>query len=150
MARAVADDHEGAVEGFTRFLALMEGPSAPEDADAMRGLAHALRGRSRLALGEVPAGREDAAEAIRLDPDHPKGYRTRGMALEMMGRPREAITDYAELDAPPTRRRPRPPAPDGLAQAGAGDYEGMLSTVERLLDLLPEDVEARFAQAQCC
>jgi tetratricopeptide (TPR) repeat protein len=149
MTRAISNEHATAIEAFTRFLGLMDvHPDLPVDRPTMKSLAHALRGRSRLAVGDLPAARQDGSDAIFLDPDHPEGYRTRGMALEMMGAPREAITDYAELirlrpddDADAYRRM-------ASAQAGSGDHEGLLAALQHVLEIQPDDAEARFAQAQ--
>lgn len=149
MTRALANDHASAIEAFTRFLELVESqPETLDEKPTMKALAHALRGRSRLAVGDVAEGRQDGSDAIRLDPEHPEGYRTRGMALEMLGAPREAITDYAALirlrpddDSDAYRRM-------ASAQAGSGDHEGLLDSLERVLEIQPDDAEARFAQAQ--
>lgn len=85
IGRHSAGDLEGAIDDFTRAIALAGDFPA----------AFLARGRAWQAGKEADRARADYDQAIRLDPRHPAAYHNRGLLLGGGGRHREAIADYS-------------------------------------------------------
>jgi tetratricopeptide (TPR) repeat protein/tRNA A-37 threonylcarbamoyl transferase component Bud32 len=84
LARAYCNDYPGAIDDFTRVLALSTMDRAP--LLRQRGRLHLLSNAPQQAL-------RDFEEAIRLEPSHGDGYHGRGSALATLGRLPEAVAD---------------------------------------------------------
>jgi tetratricopeptide (TPR) repeat protein/tRNA A-37 threonylcarbamoyl transferase component Bud32 len=155
LARAGRGDLAGAIDDYTRALALKPGRPAPH---AHRGWAYALSDAPALAL-------HDFDEAIRLDPTDPDTYNGRGYALALLGRHREAAADVEEAlrrGSPAPTSRTLYNAARTLAQAAAAASEqaarrdpGLLrlsdgyldraqALVVRAIERLPADRRAAF------
>ena len=76
--------YEEAIKEFTKFL-----ETVPDDENKKIALYN--RGRAHNELGQHDSALEDGEKCLKIDPYWAKGYKCKGLALEGMGRPRDAI-----------------------------------------------------------
>jgi len=97
LARAGSQDHSGAIDDFTRAIALR-----PE-----RAVLYVRRGGLYLVSDAPKLALHDFREAVRLDPSDSDAFGGRGAALVRLGQHREAVADAEKalgLGAPTTDR----------------------------------------------
>ena len=73
-----------AISEFSKYL-----DTSPDDTE--KKVAHYNRGMAHHHLGQHIKALEDGEECIKMDPFWAKGYKCKGMALERMNKPRDAI-----------------------------------------------------------
>ena len=61
-------------------------------------VAHYNRGMAHNKLGQHDSALEDGEECLKIDPFWAKGYKCKGLALEGMGRPRDAMETFVDGD----------------------------------------------------
>ncbi len=81
--------YEEAINEFTKFLKTM-----PDDEN--KKVAHYNRGMSYYNLGQHDSALQDGEECLKIDPFWAKGYKCKGLALEEMGRPRDAVETFLD------------------------------------------------------
>lgn len=118
---------EPALESFQQVLA-----SNPEDAGALAGA-----GESLLRLGRAAEALPALDRSLALSSASWRARCLRGLALEALGRPAEAVDEYLAALALPVPRASRLDLLNnlGVAQAGAGDVEAGVSTLQAALRL---------------
>jgi Flp pilus assembly protein TadD len=85
VAHLQEDELALALEAFTKAIALDQGLAVAYNG---RAVVHAL-------LGNIDRGIADCSEAIRLEPEDPKFYRTRGLIYREIGDGPNAEVDLA-------------------------------------------------------
>jgi serine/threonine protein kinase/Flp pilus assembly protein TadD len=146
-AEAVVTAAPGAVAAEARVLAVAtRGPDRAEGGLRVKvgpdpAQAAFESGRRHLATGAYRRAIADFAEAIRLDPDDPRGHLWRAVAATLDGRLAEALADYTEA----IRLRPD----DALAFAARarahhdlGNYAQALADYTEAIRLRPGDASA--------
>jgi tetratricopeptide (TPR) repeat protein len=79
-----AGEYEKAINEFTTFLITI-----PDDEN--KKVAHYNRGMAHYNLGQYDMALEDGESCLKIDPFWIKGYKCKGLALEGLGKPDDAI-----------------------------------------------------------
>ena len=82
-----AGKYEEAINEFTNFLKTM-----PDDANKKVALYN--RGMSYYSLGQHNMALEDGESCLKIDPSWVKGYKCKGLALEGLGKRRDALDTF--------------------------------------------------------
>ena len=81
--------YKEAITQFTSYLRI-------EQDDRNKRVAHYNRGMARYYLGQYDSALADGEECLKIDPFWAKGYKCKGLALEGMGRPRDAAETFLD------------------------------------------------------
>ena len=136
-AALAAGDHETVLRLTDELIAAHPGDDA----------AHALRARSLLALGRLEEAEQDAADAVRLDPDE-IGYREILAEIRSRrGAHGDAAFEYARLARNDPRRAEWTVA-EARERVDAHEPETAILAARRALRLDPHNAQARLALAR--
>ena len=81
--------YKEAITQFTMYL-------KTEEDDKNKKVAHYNRGMAYYNLGQYDNALEDGEECLKIDPYWAKGYKCKGLAMEGMGRPRDAVETFLD------------------------------------------------------